>query len=172
MLCPVCHIDIMALRLFWLGVVEATRPESCPLFFQVDLAHPILRFTCRPEGGCYSGWMKRADLIVCPVHLWFLSVLPLLSDTTQLRAMLDTRDEHGISKDGLALAVLAFSTTVCIFCLQCVRVVWPNGFEGESHSMISIVLSNALLGTILHSPFTLNAVMWLAHYICLVRMIL
>lgn len=139
------------LRLFWLGVIEATRPGLCPLFFQVDLAPPILRFLGRPEGGCYSEWAKGVDRMVCPVHLWFLSVLPLVSDTTQLRAMLDAGpdDEHtsGIprqgTKNGLTLAVLAFSTTVCIFCLQCMTVVWPSGFEGEHHSMICIVVVNA-----------------------------
>jgi len=40
------------LRLFWLGVIEAKRPELSPRFFQVDLAPPILRFLCRPEGAC------------------------------------------------------------------------------------------------------------------------
>jgi hypothetical protein len=34
----------MKLRLFWLGVIEATRPELCPSFFQVDLAPAILGF--------------------------------------------------------------------------------------------------------------------------------
>lgn len=160
----------MALRLFWLGVIEATRPGSCPLFFQVDLAPPILRFLGRPEGGYYSEKMNGADRMSCPVHLWFLSVLPVMSDTAQLRAMLDARRDEHASKDGLALAVLAFSITVCIFCLQCVRVVWPKGLEGKCHNMISLVLPNALVGTILHSPFTLSAVMWLAHYVCLVRM--
>ena len=42
----------MVLRLFWLGVIEAKRPELSPRFFQVDLAPPILRFLCRPEGAC------------------------------------------------------------------------------------------------------------------------
>ena len=161
----------MTLSLFWLGVIEATRPGSCPLFFQVDLAPPILRFLSRPEGGCCSESMKGTDHLVYPLHLWFLSVLPVLSDTTQLRAMLDAgRDQYAISKDGLALAVLAFSTTICIFCLQCMRVVWPKGFEGERRSMISIIVPNALVGTILHPPFTLSAAMWFAHYVCLVRM--
>lgn len=34
-------------------------------------------------------------------------------------------------KDGLTLAVLALSVAICIFCLQCLRVVWPRGFRGE-----------------------------------------
>jgi hypothetical protein len=45
-------VDVRMLRLFWLGVIEAKRPELCPLFFQVDLAPSILRFLRRPEGGC------------------------------------------------------------------------------------------------------------------------
>ena len=43
---------MMVLRLFWLGVIEAKRPELSPRFFQVDLAPPILRFLRRPEGAC------------------------------------------------------------------------------------------------------------------------
>jgi hypothetical protein len=39
----------MVLRLFWLGVIEATRPELCPSFFQVDLAPAILGFLCRDD---------------------------------------------------------------------------------------------------------------------------
>ena len=35
-------VDLILLRLFWLGVIEATRPELCPSFFQVDLAPSIL----------------------------------------------------------------------------------------------------------------------------------
>ncbi|KAF8481728.1 hypothetical protein DFH94DRAFT_405760 [Russula ochroleuca] len=116
---------VLALVLYWLGVIEATRPGLSPCFFKVDLAPPILRFLSRSE-----------------VHLWFLSVLPLLSTTTQLRAMLDARrdDEHAsripahVNKDGLTLAMLAFSTTVCIFCLQSVKAVWPRGFRGEHHN--------------------------------------
>jgi hypothetical protein len=34
----------MVRRFFWLGVIEATRPELCPSFFQVDLAPAILGF--------------------------------------------------------------------------------------------------------------------------------
>ena len=45
-------IDVMLLRLFWLGVIEAKRPEISPVFFEVDLAPPILRFLCRGEGAC------------------------------------------------------------------------------------------------------------------------
>jgi hypothetical protein len=45
-------IDMMMLRLFWLGVIEAKRPELSPRFFQVDLAPSILRFLRHPEGAC------------------------------------------------------------------------------------------------------------------------
>ena len=45
-------IDVMMPRLFWLGVIEAKRPEISPRFFQVDLAPPILSSLCRPEGAC------------------------------------------------------------------------------------------------------------------------
>jgi hypothetical protein len=45
-------IDMMILSLFWLGVIEAKRPELSPRFFQVDLAPPILRLLCRLEGAC------------------------------------------------------------------------------------------------------------------------
>jgi hypothetical protein len=44
-------IDVMMLRLFWLGVIEAKRPELSPRFFQVDLAPSILRFLRRAEGA-------------------------------------------------------------------------------------------------------------------------
>jgi len=40
----------MILRLFWLGVIDANRPELSPLFFQVDLAPPILKFMRLSEG--------------------------------------------------------------------------------------------------------------------------
>lgn len=35
-------VQLMVFRLFWLGIIEATRPELCPSFFQVDLAPAIL----------------------------------------------------------------------------------------------------------------------------------
>jgi len=37
------------LRLFWLGVIEASRPELCPSFFQLDFAPTILGFLCRDD---------------------------------------------------------------------------------------------------------------------------
>ncbi|KAI0273969.1 hypothetical protein BGY98DRAFT_921265 [Russula aff. rugulosa BPL654] len=55
---------ILAVILFWLGVIETRRPELSPRFFQVDWAPPILRFLCRPESACCVSWMKGADIIV------------------------------------------------------------------------------------------------------------
>ena len=126
--------------------------------------------------------MKGADYIVCSVHLWFLSVLPLLSSATQLRAMLDARrdNEHAsgipphVVKDGLILAVFAFSTAVCVFSMQCVKAVWPRGFRGECHNVISFIAANArimLVGIMRHAlPFIVSAVMWLAYDAYVVRM--
>ncbi len=48
----VSFIDVMMLRLFWLG--EAKRPGLFPLFYQVDWAPSILRSLCRLEGA-YCG---------------------------------------------------------------------------------------------------------------------
>ncbi|KAF8489786.1 hypothetical protein F5888DRAFT_1150091 [Russula emetica] len=56
----------MVLRLFWLGVIEATRPELCPSFFEVDLAHAILGFLGRddtpsPLDPATLGSLRRGD---------------------------------------------------------------------------------------------------------------
>lgn len=40
-------VELTVFRLFWLGVIEATRPELCPSFFQEDLAPAILRILRR-----------------------------------------------------------------------------------------------------------------------------
>jgi len=40
---------VFGLLLFWLGVIEATRPELCPSFFEVDLAPAILVFLGRDD---------------------------------------------------------------------------------------------------------------------------
>ncbi len=96
------------------------------------------------------GRMDGADIIVCTVYLWFLSALPLLISTTHLRTMLYARRNHEhasnipayVIKDGLALSVLSFSTAICMFCLQCVRVIWPGGFRGEPYSVISKMVAN------------------------------
>jgi hypothetical protein len=37
------YAKLTIFRFFWLGVIEATRPELCPSFFRVDLAPAILR---------------------------------------------------------------------------------------------------------------------------------
>jgi hypothetical protein len=59
-------------------VVETSRPELCPRFFEVDLAPWILKFLRRHDGGFRGGLMKDADSTLYTVHLWFGSVLPLL----------------------------------------------------------------------------------------------
>jgi hypothetical protein len=87
--------------------------------------------------------------MVCTAQLWFLSVPPLLLNTKQLRAMLDARRDDELAsgipayqiQDELTLAVLAFSVSICIFGLQCLRIVWPRGFKGECHSMILIIIT-------------------------------
>jgi hypothetical protein len=127
--------------------------------------------------------MKGADIILCTVHLWLLSALPLLLNTTHLRAMLDARRNHEhasnsespayVIKDGLALSVLAASTAIWMFCLQCVRVIWPGVFRGERHSAISKIVANErrmLVGTRRHALLLIiNSAMWLAYHIYAVR---
>jgi hypothetical protein len=95
--------------------------------------------------------------------------------------MLDARrnHEHGgdipayVIKDGLALSVLAFSTAICMFYLQCVRVIWPGYFRGEPHSAIPKMVANerrTLIGTRRHALlFIINSVMWLAYDVYAVR---
>jgi hypothetical protein len=126
-------------------------------------------------------WMKGVDIIVCTVHLWLLSALPLLLNTTHLRAMLNARRNHEhannlpayVIKDGLALSVLASSTAIWMFCLQCVRVIWPGIFRGERHSAISKIVANErrmLVGTRRHALlFIINLAMWLAYHVYAVR---
>ena len=61
--------------------------------------------------------------------------------------MLDARRGDGpaseipadLIKDGLTLAVLAFSVALTIFCLQCLRVVWPRGFRGEHNTILMVM---------------------------------
>lgn len=43
--------ELIVSRSYYGGLVKAKRPETWPLFFQVDCASPILRFAWRPEGG-------------------------------------------------------------------------------------------------------------------------
>ena len=169
----------MMLRLFWLSVIEVRRPELCPPFFETDLALPIIRFTSRPEGGCYREWIKGPNCIVHPVQLWFLSVLPVLLSTTQLWDVLYVRgnDEYSaipeyVVKDGLVPAILALNSALSVFCLQCVRVALPGGFQGERDNVMSITVANAwrILGRSGCLPVTIAAVMWLAYAIYLVRM--
>ena len=100
-------------------------------------------------------WMKGADIIVCTVYLWFLSAYPLSRNMRQLRAVLDRRltvhacdccydvDDSPafVIEDALALSVLAFSAAICVFCMQCVRIIWPRAFRGERHSAISKIVA-------------------------------
>jgi hypothetical protein len=126
------------------------------------------------------------DYIVCTVHLWHFSVLPLLTSTTQLWAMLDGRlgDElvGGISahqtKTGLIRAALAFSTVIFIFCLQCLWVSRPERFEGEPKHDIRRYTNWAedidrTVDTAHHSlVFFICSAMWLAYYGYFVRIML
>ena len=169
-------------RLFWLGVIETRRPELSPRFFQVDWAPPILRFLCRPESACCVSWMKGADIIVRTVCPWLLSALLLLTNAKHLLAMLDAKQNHEhssdipayIIKDRLTASALAFSTSICIFCVQCVWVIWPRLFRGERHSSISKIVANE--GRMLVDPRHprlglpfINIVFWLPYYLYVVR---
>jgi hypothetical protein len=71
-------VELMLCRSLWLAAIEAKRPELYPRFFQIDLAPFILNFLRRHDGGCCGELMKGADYLLCTVHLWFASVLPLL----------------------------------------------------------------------------------------------
>ena len=143
-------INVMILRLSWLK--KAERPELFPCFFQVDLAPPILKFLRRPEGVQVVpvSWMTEVDTIVCTVHLWFLSTLLFMITAMHLRATLDARRnyEHAsdipvyVIKDVVALSALALVTAICIFCMQCVRVIWPRVYRGECHSTIYKIVAN------------------------------
>lgn len=124
------------------------------------------------------------DCIVRIVHLWHFSVLPLLTSTTQLWAMLDGRlgDElaGGISahqtKTGLIRAALAFSTALFIFCLQCLWVSRPERFEGETKHDIHRCTNWAedidrTVDTAHHYlVFCIGSAMWLVYYGYFVRM--
>jgi hypothetical protein len=43
-------VELMLARSFWLGVIETSRPELSPRFFEVDLAPRILKFLRRHDG--------------------------------------------------------------------------------------------------------------------------
>ena len=78
------YVELMVLRLFWLGVIEATRPELCPSFFQVDLAPAILVFLGRdgtpsPLDSATLGSLRRGD--TSPLAPEILRVLS--DDTSQ-----------------------------------------------------------------------------------------
>jgi hypothetical protein len=127
----------MLFRSFWLGVIETSRPELCPRFFEVDLAPCILKFLRRDDGGCCAELMTGADGMLCTVHLWFTSVPPLLlavnvmSFVRQVSKPSTSGDVAHFSKDGLTQIVLGSSMAVFLFCLRGLRVLRPKGFGGE-----------------------------------------
>ena len=128
-------------------------------------------------------WMERVDTIVYTVQCWFLLALPLLLSTKHLLAMLDARrnDEHAsnipapIVRDGVSLSVLAFSTAISMFCVQCVRVIWPRIYGGECHSAISKTVANEwrfLVDVRRYTSillFFINLVMLVTYYLFMVR---
>jgi hypothetical protein len=87
--------------------------------------------------------MKGADCIVCTVHLWFTSVLPLLLAAEAISFVKHTTERQvtkspttgevvvQFSKDSHIQLVLAVSMAVFLFCLHGLRVLWPKCFEGE-----------------------------------------
>jgi len=145
------------LRLFWLGVVEANRPELSPRFFQTDLALPILKFLSRDKSGRSANRWRAliAYFETVPVLSCFLSFAYVLLATMQLRTVLgamwdkaaneimaDSDDFKDDSPDELILTVLRLSTYITFFCQGCLRVVWPRLVEGEYHSMVWITDAN------------------------------
>ena len=130
-------------RSFWLGAIEATRPELFPGFFEVDLAPYILKFLRRGDGGCGGELMRGADSIVCAVLMWFASVLPLLlavkgflfvEDIKQQKARVKFdvtgKDMARSIKDGTIQFVFGILMAVSLFCLEGLRVLWPESLEG------------------------------------------
>jgi hypothetical protein len=126
-------------------------------------------------------WIKGADIIVCTVYHCFLpALLPLSLGAMLLQAILDPYGlEHASNiptraiEGGLALSVLAFSTAICVFCLQCMRAIWPRVFRGECHSAISKTVANEWI--MLVGPrrdallFIISSVIFIAYSIYLVR---
>ncbi|KAI0273971.1 hypothetical protein BGY98DRAFT_997356 [Russula aff. rugulosa BPL654] len=101
---------MFTLTLFWLGVIETKRPELFPRFLQVDLAPSILIFLRRPGS-------------VSLVSISFTTI-----------------SKYFFFNDGLAAPVLAFSTSICMFCVQCMRVIWPRVFtDPMRHNLMSII---------------------------------
>ncbi len=68
----------------------------------------------------------------------------------RLRSVLDAMwdEEHAneiparLIGDKLIPAVLLFASTIVASFLTYVKVVWPRGFKGEHHSMVSITGAN------------------------------
>ena len=125
------------IRSFWLAVIETTRPELCPRFFELDLAPFILRFIkvlFRNDGGYYGELMRGFDDIHCSVFLWLTSVLPLLWAVDYKRQVAKYAASSELAqsnKDGSTNFMLGVSMAIFLFCLHGLGVVWPKGFDGE-----------------------------------------
>jgi hypothetical protein len=68
--------------------------------------------------------IKGADIIVCTVYYFFLLAVLLLLGVTLQQVLLD------------------FSVATCVFCLQCMRAIWPRVFRGRCHNAISKIVAN------------------------------
>jgi len=102
-------------------VIETTRPELCPRFFEVDLAPFILRFI---------KVLFRND-----VFLWLTSFLPLLWAVDQKRQVAEYAASSELvqsNKDGSTEFMLGVSMALFLFCLHGLRVVLLcKGFDGN-----------------------------------------
>lgn len=126
-------------------------------------------------------WIKGADITVCTVYYFFLLAVLLLLGTTLQQVLLDScRDfEHAsniparVIEDGFAQSVLALSIAICVFCLQCMRAMWPRVFRGGCHIVISKIVANEWM--VLAGPkrdallFIISSVIFIAYSLYLVR---
>ena len=137
----------MFISSLWLGVIEATCPKLCPKFFEVDLAPHILEFLGRRDGGYCGELMRAADFILCTVLGCFVFSLPLLLAVEGMPFLEDvkrsiaeypattseTREALAqFNWDGPTQFELGFFLVVFIFCILCLKVLWPRFFEGKS----------------------------------------
>ena len=140
-------LELTLIRSFWLAVIETTRPELCPRFFEIDLAPCILGFIkvlFRNDGGCCGDLMKGSDDIHYAVFLWLTSILPLLWAVDQKRQVAEYAASSELAqsnKDGSIEFMLGVSMAIFLFYLHALRVVllWPRGFDGEfSHVVVAL----------------------------------
>jgi uncharacterized membrane protein len=82
--------------------------------------------------------MKGANGILCTVHLWIISVLPLLLAVERMspNSYVEEITSHPRARRALyklffTQAVLEFFMAVFLFSLHGMRVLWPRGFKGE-----------------------------------------